>query len=237
MLQLIQSQQANLIFKTDFFFQGNEILSQKLPDTHLLPSSIYLVWSPQHPPPCCHDNLHHHLYNVLPWQWGHGCKSVKQLRDADADLPGWFEAVKQTKNSAFPIMQLSIVHHTTLNAWCMSATPSISCNRCTVIQTQAEMNADDVAMASCGWMQWNWRSVPLSSLSGVQDRSSPAPCSLQKVPSQPHIYIQMCKLRIVVVFKLWSYRDYIYGYLRKQKKGNVFMMCVILKTIFQSKQI
>lgn len=32
--------------------------------------------------------------------------------------------------------------------------------------------------------------------------------------------------RIVVVFKLWSHRDYIYGYLQKKKKRNVFMMCV-----------
>lgn len=80
---------------------------------------------------------------------------MKQLQDAEADPPGWFDAVqpnskKKKKNSVLPIMQLSISHHKTLTAWCMAATPSVSCNRCTVVQTQAETNADGVAMASCG---------------------------------------------------------------------------------------
>lgn len=133
----------------------------------------------------CHDN---EVMDVKVWN---NCRM--QMQTCPTGLMRCNQTVKKKKNSALPIMQFSISHHKTLTAWCMSATPSISCNRCTAVQTQAETNADGVAMASCGWIQWKWRSVPLSSISEVQDWSSPAPRSLQKVPSQPHIYIQMCK--------------------------------------------
>lgn len=85
-------------------------------------------------------------------------------------------------------MKLSIVPDKTLTAWCMFATPSISCNGCT---------AGDVAMASCGVnvVKLTERPYKFPSARSSAEPRRPPPRPLQNVSSQPHIYIQMCKFQ------------------------------------------
>lgn len=72
------------------------------------------------------------------------------------------------------------------------------------------------------------RNIKLQKLVQFSDISF-APRPIKKKVSQSHSSHSLHKWirfqRIVVVFKLWSHRDYIYGYLQKIIRS-VFMMCV-----------